>query len=403
MTNPKSIISLSANNQIEYEFVDNIDVSGLSDGLHQLNLRAKDKANTWSSLISYPFIKTIESEFSTNQITEYQYWVDGQNFQSSGILDPSITIVFLEDIDLTQLERGLHTIYLRFKDETGGWSAAIQYKFFYDGIEIKSENFVSGYRYWFRDNTEPIFTSAAGQDGLVTFNDEQEISESLPAGESVLVFQAQDANGLWSGPITENLDIPIPTDTIYDCPELSLNIGDPCDDGDTGTENDTITPMCDCVGETIFASLTGSADWINACGTRGMTIAFYETGTLTLVELFNTTIGEDGTYSIVNVPLGTFDIFVKIDGNLQSVYPNEVMTNGPNNLALGTLIPGDLNGDNGINIVDFSVINIAFGSIDGAPNYDPLADMNCDGGVNIVDFSILNASFGMTGDSPGAP
>ena len=182
---------------------------------------------------------------------------------------------------------------------------------------------------------------------------------------------------------------------VYDCPELSSNIGDPCDDGDVDTENDMVTSDCACVGESISASLTGAADWNSQCSPRDMTIAFYETGTSTLVELYNLTIDGDGTFSIPSVPMGTLDVFVKIEGSLQKGYLNQVMSAGENNLNLGTVIPGDINGDNGINITDISLVGAAFGSVVGDPNYNPLADLNCDGGVNVIELSLLNVSFGL--------
>lgn len=37
----------------------------------------------------------------------------------------------------------------------------------------------------------------------------------------------------------------------FDCPELMLNIGDPCDDGNPDTGNDTVNGMCECIGELI--------------------------------------------------------------------------------------------------------------------------------------------------------
>lgn len=178
-----------------------------------------------------------------------------------------------------------------------------------------------------------------------------------------------------------------------------------------GTDNDSyfdnvyvklgsFNPNFEC-GESNSASLTGSAEWISTCGARDMTVAFYESGTPSLVETYNTSINADGSFSLENVPLGAYDIYVKIEGNLQKGYLNQVMSAGTNNISLGSFVQGDLNGDNGVNIIDFSLLNAAFGSMEGAPNYNPLADINCDGGVNIIDISILNASFGLTGDSQG--
>ncbi len=44
----------------------------------------------------------------------------------------------------------------------------------------------------------------------------------------------------------------------YDCPELGADIGDACDDGDPGTENDTVTEDCDCVGQLINDDCDGA-------------------------------------------------------------------------------------------------------------------------------------------------
>ncbi len=190
---------------------------------------------------------------------------------------------------------------------------------------------------------------------------------------------------------------------VYDCPILSANIGDACDDGNPNTIDDTVTPDCDCVGTPTSASLTGTGSWNSDCGPRDMTIDFYSPGTDVLEISYSTLISAAGTFSIAEIPVGTFDIYIKIDGYLADGYLGYVLIDGPNNLLMVSPIPGDLNGDNGVNIVDLSVVNGAFGSTTGAPNFNPLADMNCDGGVNIIDVSILNGSFGLTGDNPPVP
>ena len=47
---------------------------------------------------------------------------------------------------------------------------------------------------------------------------------------------------------TQCISCPLP----FDCPSLEANIGDPCDDGNAGTENDIITADCVCIGEIIY-------------------------------------------------------------------------------------------------------------------------------------------------------
>ena len=36
--------------------------------------------------------------------------------------------------------------------------------------------------------------------------------------------------------------------SVFDCPNLMLNIGDACDDGDAGTYNDVVDANCVCAG-----------------------------------------------------------------------------------------------------------------------------------------------------------
>lgn len=49
------------------------------------------------------------------------------------------------------------------------------------------------------------------------------------------------------------------------------------------------------------------------------------------------------------------------------------------------LIPGDVNGDNVVDIFDLVSIAIAFGALQGDPNYNPAADLNNDGTIDIFD------------------
>lgn len=51
-------------------------------------------------------------------------------------------------------------------------------------------------------------------------------------------------------------------------------------------------------------------------------------------------------------------------------------------------LPGDINNDGVVNILDFQILSNAFGTA------DPQADLNADGTVNILDFQILSNNFG---------
>ena len=58
------------------------------------------------------------------------------------------------------------------------------------------------------------------------------------------------------------------------------------------------------------------------------------------------------------------------------------------------VVPGDVNGDGHVDVVDLLYLVDAFGSVTGDPNYDARCDFNSDGGVDVVDLLILVGNFG---------
>jgi len=59
-------------------------------------------------------------------------------------------------------------------------------------------------------------------------------------------------------------------------------------------------------------------------------------------------------------------------------------------------IPGDLNGDGTVNILDAIILSNAFGSTPGSTNWNPNAELNGDNTVNILDAILLSNNFGTT-------
>ncbi|WP_310990957.1 GEVED domain-containing protein [Aequorivita marina] len=56
------------------------------------------------------------------------------------------------------------------------------------------------------------------------------------------------------------------TATEFDCPNLELNIGDPCDDGDPNTVNDVVTENCECEGVPVATNDEACTATEIACG-----------------------------------------------------------------------------------------------------------------------------------------
>jgi hypothetical protein len=69
-----------------------------------------------------------------------------------------------------------------------------------------------------------------------------------------------------------------------------------------------------------------------------------------------------------------------------------VLNAGANSMDFGTLREGDADGNNCVNILDFSILRSNYGQ--AGTN----ADFNQDGWVSILDFSLLRSSFATCGD-----
>jgi hypothetical protein len=62
--------------------------------------------------------------------------------------------------------------------------------------------------------------------------------------------------------------------------------------------------------------------------------------------------------------------------------------------VVAPLLPGDVNHDGHVDVVDLLYFVDAFGSVTGDPNYDPACDFNSDGSVDVVDLLDLVYNFG---------
>ncbi len=147
---------------------------------------------------------------------------------------------------------------------------------------------------------------------------------------------------------------------------------------------------------TVNGTITG---WNTSCAARNVTVSLYNTSTLT-TYIVNTTLSPSGTFvaNSIDIPAGTYDILVKVQGALAILSEDVVLNGGANSLSTGPVVLGDLNGDNQINLFDISQFTVSFGSSVGEAAYSLLADFNCDGTVNLFDISSLNNGFGQSGD-----
>ena len=69
------------------------------------------------------------------------------------------------------------------------------------------------------------------------------------------------------------------------------------------------------------------------------------------------------------------------------------------NVDFGTLLEGDCDDSDVVDIDDFGILADAFASVPASANWDERADLNNNGVVNIYDFGLLADNFGLSGEA----
>ena len=100
-----------------------------------------------------------------------------------------------------------------------------------------------------------------------------------------------------------------------------------------------------------------------------------------------------GHFGVCQVPPGTYSIRVKGFNTLAIRFDGVTLAADTPLLDFGSPPPGDANGDNIVNILDFALLSRSFWKSAGQDGFDARADFNGDGTINILDFALLSRNF----------
>jgi glucose/arabinose dehydrogenase len=116
---------------------------------------------------------------------------------------------------------------------------------------------------------------------------------------------------------------------------------------------------------------------------------------------YNVTTDATGNFTINTIPPGTYKIAVKNSHMLRKVMAGQVIV-ADETLAVnfGTLIGGDVNSNNIINLADLGALLFSYNKIAGNPGYVTNADLNGDSVVNLGDLGILLVNYNIMGEVP---
>lgn len=159
----------------------------------------------------------------------------------------------------------------------------------------------------------------------------------------------------------------------------------------TATPTGTATPLTVLVGSvTLQGRPTPPAlSWIVP-----LTVTL-DNGTVTT---YTVTTDQNGIFAISGIQPGLYTVTVKNRHTLRNQKASVLLSTGSNSVGLGTLLEGDANDDNVVDITDYSIYLASAGKSTGDPGFDSRADFNEDGTVDSLDFSLLYSNYGQSGD-----
>lgn len=145
----------------------------------------------------------------------------------------------------------------------------------------------------------------------------------------------------------------------------------------------------------VLANISGDFGPMNR---HAASFEFIDPSTGDVVAQANNVTGTWGDYSgNANIERRVLDVRVKLSGGLSRLVRDVDFSTGTKIVEVECL-NGDINNDNYVGTDDYLILNDAYDSMEGDPNWVDAADLNGDGIVNSDDYELLNASFDTVGE-----
>ncbi|WP_420576460.1 T9SS type A sorting domain-containing protein [Ekhidna sp.] len=200
-----SEISVSSASHVS--ITESLGLSGLSDGFHTIYLRGKDETGKWGGYASHTiYVENAIGVSDVVQIEELEYFVDVDPGQGMGMpisIAPSTDVSTVENLDLSGLSTGFHTVYLRGKLQGGSWGPTVATTVFVESVVGLGDVVIVEALEFFVDTDPgaglgtPISVSAASE--IIT--SEALTASGLSTGFHTVYLRGKLQNGSW-GPYT---------------------------------------------------------------------------------------------------------------------------------------------------------------------------------------------------------
>lgn len=175
--------------------------ASLVQGLHTVHVRFIDSEGNWSTTLSQFFFRNQSSSSTTQEVNAYQYWFD--NNYSSAVtspVGPGQNITLLTSLNAASLTNGLHTVHLRFRDNSGDWSSVISQFFFRNTPATTTA--IDTYQYWYDNNYPGAITLPVAPQQNITVNTNLSAAP-LTNGLHAFHIRFRDSTGKWSSVVSQ--------------------------------------------------------------------------------------------------------------------------------------------------------------------------------------------------------
>lgn len=202
-----------------------------------------------------------------------------------------------------------------------------------------------------------------------------------PAGLKVTTFQFQALAGTAGTLLTIPPNIGPYTTVVYDGFIPNTPITGSIDPGAIVK----IIPVATVYGNVVRQFYLGGA------GMTG-TLEFRDPNTLTVLHSRPITLDASGNYAATTVPVGTYDVALKLHNWLRQVLEDVAISDPSTSGVNLTVINGDANGDNSVDLIDLNWVMVNFGQ-----SGQVMGNLNWDAQVDILDLNITMINFGLVG------
>ncbi|NUQ24311.1 MAG: T9SS type A sorting domain-containing protein [Saprospiraceae bacterium] len=221
-------VDVPVNAASEVVIQNDLPTTGLSNGLHTLHVRFKDDSGEWSGVVSQFFVKLPVAQSGERQIVAYQYWYDNASAQAIEVpVNAASEVVILNDLPTTGLSNGLHTLHLRFKDDSGKWGGVLSQFVTKLPISQSGERQIIAYQYWYDNaSSQAVEVPITATSEVVVIEDDLSTT-GLSVGNHTLHLRFLDNIGQWSGVTNDTFYVEEATPLTFYADSDGDTYGDP--------------------------------------------------------------------------------------------------------------------------------------------------------------------------------